>query len=222
MCRQSSICEREDSRNDSIGQPDAGGNSRCASHYDRHGKQNIIGFGHAAFPRLCLSYSLCIKMKDALRQKLHGVLLFLFCGVPGLVLVVASSILFLIITSLHEANIRLTALAATTLALGVCLALLGVSKMREWLYSIVLLAFPFSLVVWGLLARQLADSAGPIGFIVGLVLFAALLPLLALNLVTKYYRTHQRDTRRDREIETAQLGGPSNPHSPPAQGADGR
>ncbi len=166
---------------------------------------------------------LCIgKDEWRLKQKINSVFLFLLCGVPGLIFVVASSIMFLIITNLDDVPIRLTALAATTLALGVCLALLGVSKMREWLYSLVLLAFPASLVAWGLLARQLVDTAGPIGFIVGLVLFAVLLPLLALNLVTKYYRMHQRDTRRDRELETAQQGGPSNPHSPPAQGADGR
>lgn len=130
--------------------------------------------------------------------------------------------MFLMITNLGHAPIRLIALATTALALGVFLALLGVSKMREWLYGLVFLAFPFSLVVWGLLARLLVDSAGPIGFIVGLVLSAVLLPLLALNLVTKYYRTCQRDTHRDRELETAQQGGPSNPHSPSIQGADGR
>ena len=160
-------------------------------------------------------------MKDALRKKIHSVLLFLFCGVPGLVLVVASSIMFWIITNLYEANMPI-ALTALTLALGVCLALLGVNKLREWLYSLVLLAFPVSLVVWGLFVRQLNESIGPFGFVTSLVLFVVLLPLLALNLVTKYYRTDQRNTRRDRELETARQGGPSNPHSPSAQGADGR
>ena len=161
-------------------------------------------------------------MKDALRQKNHSVLLFLFCGVPGLVLVVASSIMFLIITNLHETNIRLISLAAITLAAGVCLALLGVNKLSEWLYSLVLLAFPVSLLAWGVFLGQVVDSLGPFGFITSLVLFVVLLPLLALNLVTKYYRACQRDTRKDRESETAQQSGAPNPRSPSAQGAGGR
>jgi hypothetical protein len=41
-----------------IFQPDAGGNSRCARHYDGHEQQNIIGFGPAARQRLCLSFAL--------------------------------------------------------------------------------------------------------------------------------------------------------------------
>lgn len=38
-----------------IAEPVAGGNSRCARHYDGHRQQNIIGFGPAAPQRLCLS-----------------------------------------------------------------------------------------------------------------------------------------------------------------------
>jgi len=161
-------------------------------------------------------------MKNAVNKKIHSVLLFLFCGIMGLVLIVFSSIMFVIIANVNNVPIRLIVLTVMALLLGICLALLGVNKLREWLYSLVLLAFPASLLVWYVFAGQIFDSVGPFGFITSLVLFVVLFPLLALNLVTKYYRACQRDTRRDRELETAQQSGASNPHSPSAQGADGR
>ncbi len=37
------------------GEPVAGGNSRCATHYDCHRKLNVADFGHATRQRLCLS-----------------------------------------------------------------------------------------------------------------------------------------------------------------------
>ena len=43
---------------DFIGQPDAGGNSRYAWHYDGHWKFSITGLGHVTRQRLCLSFSL--------------------------------------------------------------------------------------------------------------------------------------------------------------------
>ena len=160
-------------------------------------------------------------MKDAVNKKIHSVLLFLFCGILGLVLIVFSSIMFVIIANVNNVPIRLIVLTVMALLLGICLALLGVNKLREWLYSLVLLAFPASLLVWYLFARQIFDSVGPFGFITSLVLFVVVLPFLALNLVTKHYRTYQRDTRTDRELEMAQQGDPSNPHSPSAQGPEG-
>jgi len=40
--------------------------------------------------------------------------------------------------------------------------------------------------------------------------------------MTNRYRTRQRDTQRDRELETSQQGGPSRPHSPSIQRAGDR
>lgn len=161
-------------------------------------------------------------MKEPLSRKFHSVLLFLFCGIPGLVLVLASATMFCLFTDLDKVSIRQIVLASTILALGTCFALLGVRKLHQWLYGLVLLAFPVSLVLWGLYVQYFYASIELTEYLISLAVCSVFFPHLALYFVAKYYRTHQRETRMDRELETAQQSGASSPHSPSAQGADGR
>ncbi len=138
-------------------------------------------------------------MTDIFKNKMRCAIFFLFCGIPGIGLVILSYILLAIFALLTEGAFTLFILAIVSFTIGVFLSLLGVGKLCEWLYGLVFLAFPVSLGLFVLFIRTcLSDSINSDLFVViviaALIIFTSSLPFLVFRAVEKYYRTLSNNT----------------------------
>ena len=131
-------------------------------------------------------------MSKSWKRRIVRAVLFLVFGVPGLVLFLMATFLLFTDIGLDCRGPVFNPLAQILCAIiGVLMILVGVNKLKKWLYGLVWLAFPLSFAFWRSLMRGHNFFGGAVGAIGSLVLFVSLPPFITLVLVRRVYHAIQ-------------------------------
>lgn len=126
-------------------------------------------------------------MAKTWKSKVWASFLLIFCGIPGVLAFVFSSIV--LVGRMFDPRMRAdlglrpTILLVVISIVGLALSLIGVGKWRQWRYALVFIAIPFSFLVFALLGyyAHFMPGLGVLGF--GICLGAA--AWLALKFVRR-------------------------------------
>jgi len=127
------------------------------------------------------------------------IVLFIFCGIPGGMLILFS-VAFLFANIIDPSPQNPSIVQATIyFLLGCLLTLIGIGKIKQWLYVFVFLSIPivfFSFLFLDEIMKGFADKLG--GFIVPLMLACvAFIAFLMKGFVDKYYSAKERSNNNN-------------------------
>lgn len=112
------------------------------------------------------------------KEKVLQATLFIVLGIPGAFIFVFSGIA--LFAKLFDPRLdSKTNLPSFSALLGLCvvgliITLIGVGKLKKWLYAIVFLAFPISFWLWALINPQMDGGIITMMMCIGLVVFGSL------------------------------------------------
>ncbi len=125
-------------------------------------------------------------MSKSWKHRMIRSVLFLVFGIPGLIIFLISSVLLFTDIDLYcEGPIFNPIFQIIGILIGVLLILVGVNKLKEWLYGLVWFAFPLSFAFWIFLMRTCNFFGGAVGMVCSLFLFVIAPPFIVLFLVRK-------------------------------------
>lgn len=114
------------------------------------------------------------------------ILLFIILGIPGALVFVFSSILLIGKALDPKTDLPNRSGLLIACVFGIAAALIGIGKIKEWMYSLVFIAFPLSFWIWVLINP---DVFGGTVFMLVFVGFAVLGSLKAV----RYYYGRQEN-----------------------------
>jgi len=120
-------------------------------------------------------------MAKPARSKLQIGLFFILFAIPGLALFLVFSALLFAVFFDPSSNLPHPIVSAATAVVGLVLILLGVGKLRQWIYSFVFLVIPLALYGYFLVDR------GAVGGKLAPGVFAGLVALVTYYVVRRFY-----------------------------------
>jgi hypothetical protein len=122
-----------------------------------------------------------------MKSKITTSLLFLFFAIPGALMFVFSSMI--VVLGIWDSTVWLRfdqlLIVGLTIA-GAFLTLIGVEKVKQWLYIFVFLSFPFGFYLVGLIDRM-TEKRPPLIFFLTSTLAMFGIPIVIYRYVKKYY-----------------------------------
>ncbi len=122
-------------------------------------------------------------------KKVIQTILFIFCGLPGLFIFMtgAFSIFFHLQDSMrgHESFSVLTIMYLILLLIsGGILVLIGIGKLKKWMYILVFISFPLLIFLFGYISYTLdLDEKG-----FGWIILAGILTFVIYKIIENYYK----------------------------------
>jgi hypothetical protein len=123
---------------------------------------------------------------NILFKKTRKIILFVILGIPGALLFVFSSIIFLIKIfdpKVPTGNFTLVVLILT----GTILTLVGLEKLHQWKYILVFASIPFSFFLAGLVAIVVTMIGLPVLLLPTTALLIFALPYFVNKIVKRHY-----------------------------------
>ena len=128
-------------------------------------------------------------MEERYQKKIVKTVLFLFCGLPGLLLffVGAFGLMFELDNFFRrgiELNRHNLAITAVCIPLGSLLLLTGIGKIKKWLYLIVFISFPLFVALSGYISMAIGYKGKGFEWII----LSGFLTFIVFKLINNFYR----------------------------------
>jgi hypothetical protein len=135
-------------------------------------------------------------------KKLLQGLLFILVGIPGLLLFLYSTLALVVeLGAPRHRQPELIAISAVLLPIGAFFLLVGVGKLRQWLYILVFMSFPISLGIFGKISLLIGYRDKGAQWIIA----SGVIACVVYVFVKRYYdqRSQSRDGTETRPKEGA-------------------
>lgn len=119
-------------------------------------------------------------------KKILQIILFVFLGIPGALIFVFSSILLIGKSVDSTQKLPDLSILIPACVISIPATLIGIGKLKQWLYSFVFLAFPLGFWLWALINPNMIG---------GITLMSGFVILLAIGILKAVRHYYEKQTQ---------------------------